>query len=379
MYVQMDPSIQMLKGSLQTTRAYKQGTVKMKEADWAMLESKLSQWGFENPNQLCHAIVAGRFPKQERSEQVEKLLDRIRDKGIKDPLSDVVSSTFYKSADLQNFKSYLYNRYEIERSARTIFNYYKRYVDIFFTKPILLKDSSGHVRSYICDAMRRFAEWYDQRYGDAEVRLLIDEIIKRYDLNKRLRIHDRLWIGDSEDLKERIKTVLNIQSNEFDILIKFALFSGLRGTEIEYCHQTPLCKNLTNCVCTNLHVKDKRNGFSVIVVNRRFGQKYCYFTIVPTRIWEQFRELNTVDYDRRKACHTLLAALTDKQVAFMDLRKYHYNVNYRSPMKEQGAEILAGRARSTSARHYLLNMIDEMVDHYQQGWLTYGVDFFKLV
>jgi hypothetical protein len=48
------------------------------------------------------------------------------------------------------------------------------------------------------------------------------------------------------------------------------------------------------------------------------------------------------------------------------------------PMKEQGAEILAGRARSTSARHYLLNMIDEMVDHYRQGWLTYGVDF-KLV
>jgi intergrase/recombinase len=374
----MDPSIQMLKGSLQTTRAYKQGLVKMKEADWAMLESKLSQWGFENPNQLCHAIVAGQFPKQQRGEQVEKLLDRIRDKGIKDPLSGMVSPTFYKNADLQNFKSYLYNRYEIERSARTIFNYYKRYVDIFFTKPILLKDSSGHVRSYICDAMRRFAEWYDQRYGDAEVRLLIDEIIKRYDLNKRLRIHDRLWTGDSEDLRVRIKTVLDIQSNEFDFLIKFALFSGLRGTEIEYCHQTPLCKNLTSCVCSNLHVKDKKNGFSVIVVNRRFGQKYCYFTIVPTRIWEQFRELNTVDYDRRKACHTLLAALTDKQVAFMDLRKYHYNVNYRSPMKEQGAEILAGRARSTSARHYLLNMIDEMVDHYQQGWLTYGVDF-KLV
>jgi intergrase/recombinase len=375
----MDPSIQMLKGSLQTTRAYKQGLVKMKEADWAMLESKLSQWGFENPNQLCHAIVAGQFPKQQRSEQVEKLLDRIRDKGIKDPLSGMVSPTFYKSADLQNFKSYLYNRYEIERSARTIFNYYRRYVDIFFTKPTLLKDSSGHVRSYICDAMRRFSEWYDQRYGDAEVRLLIDEIIKRYDLNKRLRIHDRLWIGDSEDLKERIKTVLNIQSNEFDILIKFALFSGLRGTEIEYCHQTPLCKNLTNCVCTDLHVKDKKNGFSVIVVNRRFGQKYCYFTIVPTGIWVQFRELNAVDYDRRKACHTLLAALTDKQVAFMDLRKYHYNVNYRSPMKEQGVEILAGRARSTSARHYLLNMIDEMVDHYQQGWLIYGVDFLKSV
>lgn len=282
---------------------------------------------------------------------------------------------FTKSADLEDFKSYLYNRYEIQRSAQTVFNYYRKYVDIFFTKPILLKDSSGHVRSYICDAMRRFAEWYDQRYGDAEVRLLIDEIIKRFNLNKMLRNHDRLWIGDSEDLRERIKIVLGVQSDEFDVLIRFALFSGLRGTEIEYCHQTPLCKNLTHCVCTNLHVKDKKNGFSVIVVNRRFGQKYCYFTIVPTRVWEQFRQLKTVDYDRRKACHTLLAALTDKRVAFMDLRKYHYNVNYRSPMEEQGAEILAGRARSTSARHYLLNMIDEMVDHYKQGWLTYGVEF----
>ena len=365
----------MLKGSLRATTAYKQGLVKMKEADWAILESRLNQWGFENPNQLCHAVVAGQFPKQQRDEQVERLLDRIRDKGIKDPLSGVVSPTFYKSADLEDFKSYLHNRYEIERSARTIFNYYRRYVDIFFTKPILLKDSSGHVRSYICDAMRRFAEWYDQRYGDAEVRLLIDEIIKRYNLNKRLRNHDRLWIGDSEDLRERINAVLCIRSDEFDILIKFALFSGLRGTEIEYCHQTPLCENLTNCVCTNLHVKDKRNGFSVIVVNRSFGQKYCYFSIVPTRIWKQFKELKTVDYNRRKACHTLLAALTDRQVAFMDLRKYHYNVNYRSPLKEQGAEILAGRARSTSARHYLLNMIDEMVDQYRQGWLTYGVDF----
>jgi hypothetical protein len=371
----MDPGIEMLKGSLQATTVYRQGLVKMKEADWAILESRLNEWGFENPNQLCHAIVASQFPKQQRGEQVERLLDRIRDKGIKDPLSGVVSPTFYKSAELEDFKLHLHNRYEIERSARTIFNYYRRYVDIFFTKPILLKDSSGHVRSYICDAMRRFAEWYDQRYGNAEVRLLIDEIIKRYDLNKRLRNHDRLWIGDSDDLKERIKTVLRIQSDEFDILIKFALFSGLRGTEIEYCHQTPLCKNLTNCVCTNLHVKDKKTGFSVIVVNRRFGQKYCYFTIVPTRVWEQFKELKTVDYDRRKACHTLLAALTDKQMAFMDLRKYHYNVNYRSPMKEQGAEILAGRARSTSARHYLLNMLDEMVDQYRQGWSNYGVDF----
>ncbi len=73
-------------------------------------------------------------------------------------MSGVVSPTFYKSADVEDFKSYLYNRYEIERSALTILNYYRRYTDIFFTRPIMLKDRTGHVRSYICDAMRRFGE-----------------------------------------------------------------------------------------------------------------------------------------------------------------------------------------------------------------------------
>jgi len=39
----LDPSIKMLKGSLQATTAYKQELVKMKEADWAIFESKLNQ------------------------------------------------------------------------------------------------------------------------------------------------------------------------------------------------------------------------------------------------------------------------------------------------------------------------------------------------
>jgi uncharacterized protein len=74
--VHIDPDVEMLKGSLRATTTYKQGLVKMKEADWAILESRLNQWGFENPNQLCHAVVADQFPKQQRHEQVERLLDR---------------------------------------------------------------------------------------------------------------------------------------------------------------------------------------------------------------------------------------------------------------------------------------------------------------
>jgi hypothetical protein len=40
-------------------------------------------------------------------------------------------------------------------------------------------------------------------------------------------------------------------------------------------------------------------------------------------------------------------------------------------MKESRAEVLAGRARSVSAKHYLVNEIDKMVELYDKGWKNY--------
>jgi hypothetical protein len=42
-------------------------------------------------------------------------------------------------------------------------------------------------------------------------------------------------------------------------------------------------------------------------------------------------------------------------------------------MKESGAEVLAGRARSVSAKHYLINEIDRMVQQYDKAWKNYRV------
>lgn len=33
-----------------------------------------------------------------------------------------------------------------------------------------------------------------------------------------------------------------------------------------------------------------------------------------------------------------------------------------------GAEILGGRAKSVSAKHYLINNIDELIKYYDNGW-----------
>jgi intergrase/recombinase len=75
-----------------------------------------------------------------------------------------------------------------------------------------------------------------------------------------------------------------------------------------------------------------------------------------------------VEYEQRKVAYSLLKNHTDGQVAFKDLRKFHYNILCRSEMKESGAEVLAGRAKSVSAKHYILNEIDRMTQQYLKAW-----------
>jgi hypothetical protein len=53
----------------------------------------------------------------------------------------------------------------------------------------------------------------------------------------------------------------------------------------------------------------------------------------------------------------------------MDLRKFHYNILCRSEMGETGAEVLAGRAKSISAKHYLIHELDKMSDQYAKCML----------
>jgi intergrase/recombinase len=106
-------------------------------------------------------------------------------------------------------------------------------------------------------------------------------------------------------------------------------------------------------------------------MNRVVGQKHSYFTIVPTKLWLDFRSLPKVEYEQRKVVHALKSH-TEGQVAFKDLRKFHYNILCRSEMKESGAEVHAGRAKSVSAKHYLLNEIDRMTEQYRGAWKVFN-------
>ena len=60
---------------------------------------------------------------------------------------------------------------------------------------------------------------------------------------------------------------------------------------------------------------------------------------------------------------------TQGKATLMDLRKFHYNLFCRSEMGEIGAEVLAGRAKSISAKHYLIHEPDKMNHQYSKSML----------
>ena len=86
------------------------------------------------------------------------------------------------------------------------------------------------------------------------------------------------------------------------LIIKFVFFSGLRGEEITYAHETPVCDSLTGGNWNKLHITQKKK-ISIIVLNRIVGQKHSYFTIVPTILWNMLRSLSKVTKEERNIAH----------------------------------------------------------------------------
>src|SRR5215469_15858768 len=89
------------------------------------------------------------------------------------------------------------------------------------------------------------------------------------------------------------------------------------------------------------------------------GHKKCYFTILPTLIFEQFRQVPKFGKADLEVAHKLSKRIAN--IKFVELRKIHYNVMSRV-MDMNEADILAGRAKSVSARHYAIYELDRLGD-----------------
>ena len=96
-----------------------------------------------------------------------------------------------------------------------------------------------------------------------------------------------------------------------------------------------------------------------------------YSAILPIKILQEFRKVanfNDVDIE---VAHQIVKKIAG--VMFVGLRKIHYNVMTRM-MDMNEADILAGRAKSVSARHYAIYELDRISNAYVQAWTNFGVN-----
>ena len=102
-------------------------------------------------------------------------------------------------------------------------------------------------------------------------------------------MHQRIYIVDDNYVINKVKDLVAIPG-EIGLTVKVGVYSGLRQEEIICLHNTNICSNLSGCNCNKLHVIKKPNGLTVVIMNLFRGHKKCYFTILPTLIFEQFRK-----------------------------------------------------------------------------------------
>jgi intergrase/recombinase len=350
-------------------------TARVKPEDLIVFNQRLKLFGFNSINELVHEFIAGRFPQITEDKQIDNLIGNTQSNGQRTILEVGNAGDFYKNVDLDDMYNYYQNIRGLHpKTCKDLISYFRRFKDQFFTpqKGEELRMLSPRIRSKIMDSFRKFGQYYLYKYNDDSCIDLVSKIIRRYNLNAGNNDHSKLYIVDDNYLAEKLKTVLQLQG-EIGLIVKFAMFSGLREDELVYVYRKESCSNLGGCSCEKLHVFEKPNGVSIILIQWHRGHKKCYFAIVPTTIWKLFRNLTFFDYNPHiKSAHSYLK-VKDKDLHFMWLRKAHYNIMCRS-MKPFEANILAGRAKTVDAKHYAMYELDSMSKRYSEAWKKFGID-----
>ena len=280
--------------------------------------------------------------------------------------------TFYKNINLDDMLKYLLTIRKLDnKHVKDIVSYFRRFRDLFFgPQPEEILKFSPPKRGWIIQAMRHFGSYYYYKTNNPECKELIEKIINRYGLNIGLDMHQRIYIVDDNFVSNNVKVLLAIQG-DIGQTVKVGLFTGLREDEIIYIHNKELYSNLGGCSCNKLHAVTKPTDLTVVVINWFRGHKKCYFTILPTIIREQFRNIPNFTHVDIDVAHKLTKKIAN--VMFVELRKLYYNV-MRRVMDMNEADILAGRAKSVSAKHYAMYELDKLTEDYAQAWNKFGVN-----
>jgi len=291
---------------------------------------------------LCNLLIVGKLRRVTDDEQVHIMKVQTQATGLSTvQIGDKFD--FWKQIDDEEFHKWILGKY-IPHTANCYYSYYVRYVDIFFgpnAESELLK-LAKHKRSWILQSIKRFGDYYSNRYGNKEVKFLIARIIERYDLNKDLDQKDHIYLVSPQFVEDKINNVMDIPG-EIGFTCRLGLFSGLREGEIIYIKQKQICLQSFGCQCDNLHVANSKNGLSVIAINWTRGNKKALATIIPTCYWQKLRNMPKFDEHDIQAAHKI--SKREAGIAYVVLRKIHYNVmRFNNAFELDEAEVCIKRS-----------------------------------
>ena len=320
-------------------------------------------------------LIVGKLTRLTDDRQIDALNTNLQVTGQITSFNQESRTDFYKQIDFIEFKAYLKDRYH-EHTANCYLTYFERYSDIFFGNDpdVELFRLNPHKRSWILQSIKRFGDYYFRKYNNREVIYLIRNIIERYDLNKNLDMKDRIYLVSPHFVEDKVRKVYGL-TGEIGFVTKMGLMTGLRERELIYIKDKPVCTIGYGCDCENLHVVHCNNGMTIIAIGWTRGNKKALATILPTIYWIRFRKLPKFDYCEIVAAHKIMKR--DVGIPFVALRKIHYNVmRFKETLAVDEAEVLAGRFRSISGKHYVLHDPVKLTNKYVTAWQNFGIDNF---
>ncbi len=351
---------------------WKNVAVKIRENDLVILNRQLGRLGYETLGDLVKDLLLGKIAHFTEERQIEAMKINLQSSGQNTAQLGGYYD-FYKSVDIDDLLKEYMKRYH-PKTSQCFVSYFRRYADIFFannpdTELFMLKP---HKRSWILQSMKKIGEYYFWKYNTTDIRDLVKRIIERYQLNKDLDMKDRVYLVNPHYLQTKLKALMSIPG-EIGFTVRVGLFTGLREEELYYIHDGEICANELGCKCKNLHPIKLDNGMTIIGINWVRGNKKAFVTILPTRMWQQFRTIIKFDRSDIMAAHNITKR--DAEILYMGLRKIHYNVmRFNDGMNADEADALAGRAKTVSAQHYILHDLKSFTDKYIKSWSNFGID-----
>jgi intergrase/recombinase len=234
---------------------------------------------------MVHDFVKGKFPQITEDRQIDNLIYNTQSNSLKSVLDGGNNCDFYERVDINDTYNYYLNIRKFHpKTGRDLVSYFKRFRDQFFTERVVeIQSLSPRIRSKIMDAFRKFGQYYFYKFNNDQCTDLVSKIIRRHSLNVGNTEHGKLYIVDDNYLEAKLKILLEMKG-EIGLIVKMGLCSGLREEELVYADKKSVCPNLAGCNCDKLHVMNKPNKTSIVLIQWHRGHKKYYFSIIPTNL-----------------------------------------------------------------------------------------------